>query len=210
MASIGTIEAQVRSLVGTGGARAVRREGRLPGIIYGGGKDAISISIDPRTIAKEVNRSAFFTHLFEISVDGKTERVLPKAVQRHVVKDHPIHIDFLRVAKGDRINVSVPLHFLNEDKSPGVKQGGVLNIVVHELSLSCPADHIPEAIEFDLTGREMHQSIHLSDLKLPKDVTVLQMEPEATVATIIAPSSVRSAETAGEGEEAEASSEAEA
>jgi large subunit ribosomal protein L25 len=209
MANIGTIEAQVRTLAGTGGARAVRREGRLPGVVYGGGKEPVLISVDPRVIAKEARSAAFFTKLYEMDINGTKERVLPKDLHLHVVKDHPIHIDFLRVSKGDRLHVSIPLVFINEDKSPGIKQGGMLNIVVHELELTCSADNIPESIEFDLTGRGMHQSIHLSDLNLPKDAIALHMDPESTVATIIAPSAVRSA-GGGEGEEGAAEAEAEA
>src|SRR3990167_9191697 len=130
MANISTIEAQARSNVGTGAARAVRREGLLPGIIYGGGKDPVNISIDPRTISKDANSSAFFTKLYDIVLNGKKERVLPRDLQLHVVKDYPIHVDFLRVSKGDRLHMSIPLSFVNEDVCPGIKQGGVLNIVV--------------------------------------------------------------------------------
>jgi len=204
MANIGSIEAQVRTLVGTGGARAVRREGRLPGVVYGGGQDPVMISIDPRMIEKDARSSAFFTKLYELNIGGKKERVLPRDLQLHVVKDHPIHIDFMRVVKGDRIHVSIPILFINEDKSPGIKRGGMLNIVVHELDLACSADNIPEKIVFDLTGRDLHQSIHLSDLDLPKDAVALHMDPEGTIATIIAPSAVRSAGGDGAGEEAEA------
>jgi large subunit ribosomal protein L25 len=174
MANISTIEAQVRSLVGTGGARAVRREGRLPGVVYGGGKDPISISIDPRSIVKEARSSAFFTRLYELNIEGNKERVLPRALQLHVVKDHPTHIDFMRIAKGERLHVSIPLIFINEDQSPGIKQGGMLNIVVHEIELDCSSDNIPEKIEFDLKGRGMHESIHLSDLKLRSVITLLR------------------------------------
>lgn len=192
MSNIGSIEAQVRSLVGTGGARAVRREERLPGVVYGGGKDPVSISIDPRAILKDARSSTFFTKLYELNIDGKKERVLPRDLQLHVVKDHPIHIDFLRVAKGDRVHVSIPLAFINEDKSPGIKHGGMLNIVVHEIELACPADEIPEKIEYDLSGLDLHTSIHLSDLTLPKGATALHLDRDSTVATIIAPSSLRS------------------
>ncbi len=210
MTNISTIEAQVRTLVGTGGARAVRREGRLPGVIYGGGKDPVMISIDPRTIAKDARNSAFFAKLYELNVDGQKERVLPRDLQLHVVKDHPIHIDFLRVSKGDRLNVSIPLVFINEDKAPGIKQGGMLNIVVHEIELSCSAENIPEKIEFDLTGRGMHESVHLSDLNLPTGAVVVHADRDNTVATIIAPSAVRSAGVEGEEEAAEGEANAEA
>lgn len=192
MSNIGSIEAQVRSLVGTGGARAVRREGLIPGVVYGGGQAAVSISIDPRAIEKDSRKAGFFTRMYELNINGKKERVLPRDLQLHVIKDHPIHIDFLRVLKGERLHVSIPIVFVNEDKSPGVKRGGVLNVVVHELELACSADHIPEKIEFDLTGRDIHETIHLSDLKLPKDSNALHPERDNTIATIIAPASVRS------------------
>lgn len=193
MSNIGTIEAQVRSQVGTGGARAVRREGLLPGVIYGGGKDPVMISIDPRAIAKDARSSAFFAKLYEINVDGKKERVLPRDLQLHVVKDYPTHIDFLRVTKGDRLHVSVPVIFTNEDKAPGIKQGGVLNVVIHEVELICDADSIPEKIEFDLTGKDLHDSVHMSNLALPKGAVPAHADRDDTIATIIAPSAVRSA-----------------
>lgn len=209
MANIGTIEAQSRSTLGTGGARAVRRAGLVPAVIYGGGQDPVTISFDPRAIAKDALSSAFFTKLYDIVIDGKKERVLPRDLQLHVVKDYPIHVDFLRISKGDRLNLSIPLSFINEDKCAGIKQGGVLNIVIHELELMCSADSIPEKIEFDLSGLKLHDSIHLKDLKLPAGASAVLHggEENPTIATIIAPSSVRSA---GGGEEAEASAEAEA
>ncbi|MBP6985637.1 MAG: 50S ribosomal protein L25/general stress protein Ctc [Alphaproteobacteria bacterium] len=199
MANIGSIEAQVRPLVGTGGARAVRREGRLPGVIYGGGKDPVSISIDPRAILKDARNSAFFTKIYDLTLDGKKERVIPRDLQLHVVKDHPTHIDFMRIAKGARLEVSVPIVFLNEETCPGIKRGGMLNIVVHEIALNCDAEKIPEKIEFDLAGQNLHASIHVSDLNLPKDAHVLHMEQDHTIATIIAPSSLRS--SGGDGDD---------
>src|SRR5262249_46643428 len=144
MASISTIEATVRTQQGTGGARAVRREGFVPGIVYGGGKDPQPISIDPRQIEKDVRKSSFFAKLYDLAIDGKKERVIPRDLQKHIIKDTPTHIDFLRVSKDDKLHIFVPLRFLNEEKSPGIKSGGVLNAVHHELELICPADHIPD------------------------------------------------------------------
>lgn len=201
MAEVGTIEANVRTRQGTGGARAVRREGQLPGIIYGGGKDPVSISIDPRQIEKDVNSSVFFAKLYDMKIDGKKERVIPRDLQVHIINERPTHVDFMRVSKDDLLTISIPLRFLNEEMSPGLKRGGVLNAVLHELELICPADqNIPDHIDIDLTGLEMHHTIHVSNLELPAGVKSAHPDRDETIATIVAPSSVRSeaAEAAAE------------
>lgn len=200
MADIRTIEAKERKSIGTGGARAVRREGLLPGIVYGGGKEPMAITIDPRSIEKEVYHSSFYAKLYSLKIDGKVEQVIPKDVEHNLINELPTHIDFMRISKGAKLHVSIPLAFKNEDASPGLKRGGVLNIIVHELEVNCPATHIPESFEIDLTGLEIHDTIHLDKIKLPGDVTALHPERDNTIATIVAPSSVVSEEAAAEAE----------
>lgn len=202
MAEVRTIEAKSRSELGTGGARATRNAGMLPGVVYGGGKDPIAIAMNPVQIEKEVYHSSFYAKLYDLKIDGKTERVIPKEVQHNLINEIPMHIDFMRVSKDAKLHVFIPIHFSNEELSPGLKRGGVLNVVLHELEVTCPATSIPESFEIDLTGLEIHDSIHLDKIKFPAGVTALHPERDITIATLVAPSSVRSEiEAAGGAEE---------
>ena len=195
-----TLNVSPRTLSGTGGARAVRTSGMVPGIIYGNKKDPEMISIDPKALMTECLQPGFFSRLYSVAVDGKEQEVLAKAVQFHPVTDRPIHVDFMRISKGSKVHVFVPITFINEDKAPGIKRGGVLNIVHHNLELICPAHAIPEKLVIDLTGHDINQTIHLESLVLPSDVVAAHPDRDNTIATIVAPTVMeeeKSAEEAG-------------
>jgi len=203
MAEIAKIAAQPRARVGKGPARAARRAGLVPAVIYGANKDPLSIALEPRALARELGKSGFFLNQFDIAVDGSEHRVLPRDVQFHPVTDAPLHVDFLRVTGQTRIDVEIPCHFLNDEESPGLKRGGVLNIVRHTIEVNTTVDNIPEVFTFDLTGLEIGDSLHISDITLPEGVKPLISDRDFTVATIAAPTAVRD-EAAAEAEEAEA------
>ena len=191
-----TIAAKARSGVGKGAARALRREGWIPAVIYGDKKDALPISISYKEAMTSIYAGGFLSHVIEIDIDGTTHSVIPRDYQLDPVKDKALHVDFLRVGPNTKLNVEVPVHFVNQDASPGIKKGGVLNIVHHTLELTCPASAIPEAITIDLTGRDVGDSIHLSSITLPKGVSARTHEKDLTIATVAAPSGLRSEEAA--------------
>jgi len=192
MSDIITLAAEPRDRAGKGVARATRREGRVPGVIYGGHEPPALISLDRAELGRHVHGATFFTHVFELQVAGAAHRVLPRDVQLHPVSDLPIHVDFLRVGAGTVIEVAVPVHFINQEASPGLKRGGVLNVVRHEIDLRCPVESIPEQIIIDLTGTEVGESIHISRVTLPEGVKP-KIDRDFTVATIAAPSALRGA-----------------
>lgn len=214
MAEAFVLNAEKRERAGKGAARATRRAGRVPAVIYGDKKDSVMISIEPKELNKLVKTGSFFAHLVEIK-DGKdSHRVIARDVQLDPVTDRPLHIDFMRVTKGVKIAINVPLHYINEEASPGLKQGGVLNVVRHEVELFVSPEAIPEFIEFDLDGIEMGASIHISAVTLPDGAKPTITDRDFTIATIAAPSSVKSAGVdeeeegeAVEGEEGEATEE---
>ncbi|MDG1021074.1 MAG: 50S ribosomal protein L25/general stress protein Ctc, partial [Emcibacteraceae bacterium] len=175
--------------------RAIRREGRLPAVVYGAKKEVAAITVDFVDIQKLLNTGAFLSTTYDIEIDGgKKEMVLPRDVQFHPVTDWPMHIDFLRLAQDATIAIMVPVHFLNEEESPGLKGGGIINAVRHEIELDCPANNLPEAIEIDLTGLELGDSVHFSDITLPEGVTPIIDDRDFTIATIAAPSGLKSDE----------------
>ena len=202
------LPAEPRERVGKGAARAVRRAGRVPAVIYGDRKDPLTISLDPRDVDRELHRPGFFATLYDVEVGGKKHRVLPRDVQLDPVSDRTVHVDFLRVAQDTEVTVNVPVNFINEEESPGLKRGGVLNIVRHEIEFSCRADAIPQQIELDLTGLEIGDSVHISMVKLPDGVTPTITDRDFTIATVAAPSAVKAEaaeeQAAAEGEEGEA------
>ena len=203
------INGNLRNSTGKGSARAARRAGRIPAIIFGDKKETISIDIEEREYKKLMNQSGIFNRLLELSVDGKSNLVLTRDIQFHPVTENPLHVDFLRIGKGSNINVSVPVSFINEELSPGLKTGGVLNTVRFELELMCPADSIPEKIEINLEGLVVGDSIKISSVNLPDGVSSTITDRDFTIATIAAPtvmSEVSTEETA-ETEETEESSE---
>jgi large subunit ribosomal protein L25 len=194
------LNAVVRERGGKGAARAVRRQGLVPGVIYGDKKEPEIISIDRRELVRLLNFGNFMTTLCSIEVGGAKTRVLARDVQFDPVKDFPIHVDFLRLGKDARIAVDIPVHFLNEEASPGIKRGGVLNVVRHEVELICPADAIPDFIEADLTGYDIGDSLHISAIALPAGVTPAITDRDFTVATIAAPAGLKEEAEEGEGE----------
>jgi large subunit ribosomal protein L25 len=180
------LEAQARDRVGKGAARATRRAGRVPAVIYGGKQEPVMISLDPKVLARELGHAGFLSHLVEIKLDGKTHRTLPRDVQLHPVSDHALHVDFVRVGKDTKVHVNVQVVFDNQDKSPGLKRGGVLNIVRHEVELTCAADNIPDRLHVDVGGYDIGDSIHISAVSLPEGTTPT-IDRDFTVATIAAP-----------------------
>lgn len=188
MASTRTLTAAARERVGKGAARALRRDNKIPAVIYGEKKTPVSIALDRNTMSLLLNGGGFMTSVFEIDVGGKIERVVPRDFQVEPVRDTLTHIDFLRVGEGTVIAVDIPVHFLNHEASPGLKRGGVLNIVRHEIELYVPADRIPEYLEADLAGLDINDSLHLSAIKLPDGARPVIQERDFTIATIAPPS----------------------
>jgi large subunit ribosomal protein L25 len=187
MAAIKNLAAVTRSGTGKGAARSVRREGRVPGVIYGGGDKAEPISVDFKELNKLVYAGHFLTTIFEIDLEGRKERVLPRDYQLDVVTDKPLHVDFLRLRAGSRVRIGVPVHVVNRESSPGVKKGGAVNLVLHTIELLAPADAIPEAITIDLTGLDFHDSVHVSAIKLPEGCRPADTKSDFTVVTIVPP-----------------------
>lgn len=185
MAEAIELKAWARGRSGKGGARAERREGRVPGTLYGDKQEPETISVDYRAINQQLHTGHFQSTIYVLDVDGRKTRVIPRAVQLDPVRDFPIHVDFLRLGKDALVTVEVPVRFLNEADSPGLKRGGVLNIVRHEIPVRCPADAIPDHFEVDLTGLEIGDSVHISAVKLPEGVKPTITERDFTVATIV-------------------------
>lgn len=187
MATVKELKATVRPRAGKGAARAVRREGRVPGVIYGDGKAPLTIAIDSNELRQRIFAGRFLTTIYELDVDGAKHRVIPRDFQLDPVHDKPIHVDFLRLGEGAQIRVAIPVRAINADQAPGVKRGGTVNIVTHSIEMLCPWDAIPAAVEVDLSGLEINYSRHLTDVKLPDNVKVLTGR-EATLVTIVPPS----------------------
>ena len=206
MSDIINLVAQPRDRAGKGVARATRREGRVPAVIYGGKEPPVLVALELKDLARRAHSAAFFNHLIELDVAGKKHRVLPRDVQFHPLNENPIHVDFLRVAKDATIEVAVPVEFINQEASPGLKRGGVLNIVRHEIDLVCPVEAIPDHITIDMTGFEVGDSVHISNVKLPANVTSSIADRDFTIATVVAPSGLKSDDAAADAAEAAASS----
>jgi large subunit ribosomal protein L25 len=184
MAEAIELKAHTRGRTGTGGARAVRREGRIPGIIYGGSDKPLNISLETKEVSKQISTGHFQSTVYMLDMDGTKIRAIPRGVQVDPIRDFPIHVDFLRLAKNASVDVDVPVHFLNEAASPGLKRGGVLNVVRHEITLRCPADNIPDSIKVDLTGTEIGDSVHISAVKLPEGAVPTITDRDFTIFTI--------------------------
>ena len=178
------LKAEAREQVGKGSARAVRRDGKVPAVIYGDKQPPLAIALNYKDLFYKIHGGGFLTTIATIDVDGKKIQVLPKDFQLDPVKDFPVHVDFLRIGKDTEVNVDVPVHFINEDKSPGIKRGGVLNIVRHEVEFHCPANAIPEFITVDLAGTDIGDSIHISAVSLPAGVKPVISDRDFTIATI--------------------------
>ena len=199
MTEVSELAVEARDGTGKGAARAVRRSGRIPAVIYGDKKAPISISIDRAELQHELTQPGFGRRLYDLRINGLAERVLPRDVQRHPVSDEPLHIDFLRVGAGAEISVNVAVVFVNEELSPGLKRGGVLNIVRHEIEVVCPATAIPESFIIDLEGLEIGDGVHISQVTLPENVVPTITDRDFTIATVAAPTVVRE-EAAAEAE----------
>jgi large subunit ribosomal protein L25 len=210
MSDITTLVAQPRDRAGKGVARATRREGRVPAVIYGGKEPPVLVALEMKDLARRAHGASFFTHLLELDVGGKKHRVLPRDVQFHPLKDHPIHVDFLRVSADATIEVAVPVEFINQEASPGLKRGGVLNIVRHDVELICPVEAIPDHITVDMTGFEVGESVHISHVKLPANVRPSITGRDFTIATVVAPSGLKSDDAAADAAETAAASAASA
>ena len=208
MSEVFEIAAEKRERAGKGIARALRREGQVPAVIYGDSKDPEGIAVSRKDLTKLFNTGRLTSTLMDIELDGKKHRVIARDVQLHPVRDDILHADFLRLGKGAKIAVEVSVTFLNEETCPGLKQGGVLNVVRYSVELNCPADNIPEAIELDLAEAEMNDSLHISQVSLPDGVEPVISDRDFTIATIAAPAALKSEsadaddEEAAEGEEA--------
>ncbi len=204
MADKNILAVELRERAGKGAARATRRAGRVPAVIYGGKIEPSMISVDPRELNQELNKAGFFGRVFHIGAGENAQQVLPRDVQFDPVSDRPIHVDFMRLTADIKVNVEVLVIFTNEELSPGLKVGGVLNIVRRTLELVCIPVAIPESITVDLTGLELGDSIHLSHIDLPEGAESAITDRDFTIATIAAPSVVKSeAAEAAEGEEGE-------
>ena len=184
MAQTSEIKASARTSSGQGGARAVRREGKVPAVVYGDKKEPQNVALDHKEISLLIGRGKFLSTVFDLNVDGTKIRVIPREVQTDPIKDMPVHLDFQRVGSGASIRVNVPVRFVNEGLSPGLKRGGVLNIVRHEVEVMAPPDAIPDFFEFDLEGLEIGRSIHISATKMPPGVKPTIQNRDFTVATI--------------------------
>ncbi len=195
-----TLPAETRR-AGKGASRALRREGRVPAVVYGGKDEVLAIHVEEKELRRQLGTGHFFNSVVDVEIGGEKVRTLPKDVAFHPVSDRPLHVDFLRVAADAKVHVNVPVHFANEEASPGLKRGGVLNIVRHELDLICDADAIPEEISIDVTGLEVGDSIHISHVNLPAGAVSAITDRDFTIATIVAPSALKS--EAGDAEKAE-------
>ena len=198
-----TLSAEARDRAGTGASRALRREGRVPAVIYGMNEEPTLVHVEEKLLNKLLGTGHFFNSVVMVEVGGKSVRTLPKDVEFHPVSDRPLHADFLRVSEHASVHVNVPVVFINEEKSPGLKRGGVLNIVRHEVELICDAAEIPDDITVDLTGFDVGDSIHISVASLPAGAKPAITDRDFTLATIVAPSALKSSE-GGETAEGEA------
>lgn len=202
-----TLPAETRDRAGKGASRELRKSGRVPAVVYGANQEPLSIHVEEKLLAKLLSTGHFMNTVVMIDAGGKTTRTLPKDVQFHPVTSRPVHVDFLRISEHSKVTVNVPVRFTDEEESAGIKRGAVLNIVRHELELSCDASAIPDDIVISLAGLDVGDSIHISAIQLPRGVTSTITDRDFTIATIVAPSALKSeegdttvAETEGEGE----------
>lgn len=192
------LAASVRERAGKGASRAVRLTGRVPAVIYGNKSSPTTIHVPEKELTRLLHTGHFMNSVVELDLDGAVERTLPRDVQFHPVSDRPIHVDFLRLAAGATIEVAVPVHFTGEDASPGMKRGGTLNVVRHEIELLCPSDAIPDQIEISLAGLDIGDSVHISNVKLPEGVTSVIDDRDFTIVSLVAPSALQSADAAAD------------
>jgi len=210
MADTPVIEAMARTGTGKGAARSARREGLVPGVIYGGGEDPQTVNIKHNVLLKALKAGKFMSTLINLKVDGQDNRVICRAVQKDVVKDLPTHADFLRLSARSRINLYIPVEFINEDECPGLKKGGVLTVVRNEVELKVTAGDIPEQLVVDLAGLDVGDTINISNIDLPSGTRPMITDRDFVIANISAPSSLKSAEDEAEGEGEDTGEEGEA
>ena len=189
-----TLPAESRDRAGKGASRELRRAGRVPAVIYGDKKEAVSIHVEEKLLTRMLSTGHFMNSVIMVDAGGTPHRTLPKDVQFHPVSSRPIHVDFLRIGAHSQVHVNVPVHFIDEELSPGIKRGGVLNLVRHDLELVCDAAEIPEQIEISLKGLDVGDSIHISNVTLPKGSKSAIDDRDFTIATIVAPSALKSEE----------------
>ena len=189
-----TLSAATRERAGKGASRALRLEGRVPAVVYGNKQEAISITVEEKALVKALSTGHFMNTVVMIDGVGDNVRTLPKDVQFHPVTDRPLHVDFLRIGEHSSVHVNVPIVFTDEETSPGIKRGGVLNVVLHELELICDAAEIPDQLTVSLMGLEVGDSIHLDAIKLPSGAKAAHADRDNTIATIVAPSALKSEE----------------
>jgi large subunit ribosomal protein L25 len=199
-----TLSAETRERAGKGASRAMRREGRVPAVIYGEKKEPLTIHVEEKALMKMLNTGHFMNSVVMIDVGGKATRTLPKDVHFHPVSERPLHVDFLRIGEHSQVKVNVPVRFINEDQSPGITKGGVVNTVRHELELVCDAAKIPDDIVIDLAGFEIGDSIHISAVTLPEGSASAIDDRDFTIATIAPPTVTRATEEADAAADAEA------
>ncbi len=195
------LKAQPRTRTGKGAAREMRRNSMVPAVIYGDNKDPLTVTLPYKDLSIEINKGGFMNKITELDLDGTKHRVLAKAVQTDPVRDFFIHVDFLRVGINTRVTVEIPVHYINEEECPGIRRGGVLNVVRYTLEVNCPANSIPEAFEIDLTGLEIDDVVHASKIQLPEEVRMTITDRDPTMCSIAAPTLAPADEEEKEGEE---------
>jgi large subunit ribosomal protein L25 len=188
-----TLPAEARERAGKGASRALRREGRVPAVIYGGKEEPTTIHVEEKELVRQLMTGHFMNSIVKIELGGETIRTLPKDVALHPVTDRPTHADFFRLSRDSKVEVQIPVVFTGEEQSPGLKKGGVLNVVRHELDLVCEADKIPGEIEISVEGKEVGDSIHISDVTLPEG-SESAIDRDYTIATLVAPSALKKSE----------------
>lgn len=203
--AIFTLDATVRTDLGKGASRRLRREDKLPGIIYGGEEAPVSITLDHNKVNNAADFEAFYAHVLTLNVDGKAVEVLVKDMQRHAFKPRILHVDFQRVIAGQELHTNVPIHFINEEKSAAIKAGGIAEHHVNEIEITCLPKDLPEFIEVDIANVEMDQTLHLSDLTLPAGITSVELgkdDETHDLAVVTVKPAPKAADTAEDGEEA--------
>lgn len=202
------LEVVVRDETGTGPARAARRDGAVPGVIYGGGIDPVAIALRKNEVLKAINSGRFLANMIEISHEGKKQKVITKDVQFHPVSDMPVHVDLYRVKEDTIIEVDVSVNFVGDDVSPGIKRGGILNVVRYNIEVKCPAGSIPDSIEVDVSSMEIGDSLHISEITLPEGVTPAIDDRDFTIATVVSSRASKEADSAGGDADADGADEA--
>ena len=197
-----TLSAETRERAGKGASRVLRREGRVPAVVYGNNEEPLSIHLEEKALVKALSTGHFMNSVVMIDAGGTPARTLPKDVQFHPVTDRPLHVDFLRISEHSKVHVAVPIRFVDEEGSKGLKRGGVLNAVRHELELVCDAAEIPEEIAISLAGLDIGDSIHISNVSLPQGSESAITDRDFTIATIVAPSALKQTEEEGAPSEA--------